>query len=473
MINENTQNLVYVGSLDDSVKRHPWQGIPQPSFKEIIFRHVIIGEPVAINDGYIFQSEWAINDIMHGSESVLRRLVEAKFLKVLCRADNFEDMPEKMEGDVATHSALKMRGDYLDIQSAALDFGKSLLDNNAYVNWPDVDIGMGFYRLCGAAKDAIRGRVTRKELEEHESINAMMQSALRDLIERFENTPKSIRGTLESEVIPCVIKSYKCRPAIARTFTKTLMGLANEIYHINFAALMSSAELAKHNAVGMAVETRSSWRFRELLDIGTVPDEFYAEEHIAPISVHIPDDFESIPLGGILDFVEQGKSAAETKQNFLDTEKRIFHGDKQALQERYKCISELNAAIDLTLFGEKDRRTAQGVNRTLVVTSTLVELGAAIAGPMLGFLNPQSDIPPDLPPDNTFQQLLASLKPEVPNIVRKLAYETRTRSVSVSSSASAQGSLINLPLLPNRCEDYYSSIVQVQEQFGRRSLNDD
>ncbi len=220
----NAVKLVYIGSLDDSVYRSPWAGIHTSDFFEVVLRQVLTSDPIGINDGYIFQSEWALQDLLKGDASLLARLAKVGFLKVLCRAQNFEEMPERMSGIVETHTGLANRSDYSRIKSAASQFGKQLLDYNAYASWPTVDIGYGFYLFCVATYRMIRDTGSVVEFGLSGVPRTMTLSALVEIIRAFHDKPVSIRGRLESEVIPKIIAEYRCTDEIASAFRAVMMG---------------------------------------------------------------------------------------------------------------------------------------------------------------------------------------------------------------------------------------------------------
>jgi hypothetical protein len=458
--------LVYIGSLDDSVARTPWPGIATGDFPEVILRQVFTGDPIAVNDGYIYQSEWAVRDLMRGRKSLLLALAEAGFLKVLCRTSNFDEMPEKMAGIVATHAGLSERSYYPKLKDAAVEFGKAILDCKAYMSWPKVDIGYGFYVLCVATHKAVRQGRGLDAFGLTDALKPMTLSALSSLIRAFQENPVSIRGRLESAIIPGVVAEYRCRDEIAEAFRRSVMGLANEFYHMNFAALLAAEGLDSGHAVAIGVETRSSPLFRGLLESGSLPGIIAERELRSPVELNAPAMVDDGHIDAVVAFATRDTGAYDAKMRYLEVEDRFFRGDPTAIAEREASIRDLNIATYESVHGRRDDAIARPVGRALEFCSENAEQLLGISS-WLAELFFNTDLYDGTGVAEGLEYTLTSADRVLPFVVRRLGSLTssypRVKKPKLNAPSS---SLLNIGLRAEPCREFHVSTRSTIEKFG-------
>ncbi len=469
---EGRMNLVYVGSLDDSVVRNPWAGIRGNDFMEAVLRQTLTSDPMAINDGYIFQSkgDWALLDIQKREESFLFKLASAGFLKVLCRTKNLEEMPERMSGVVDTHTALVQRSDFSEIKKAAYWFGDALLQHNAFASWPTIDIGYGFYLSCVAAYRMVRDTKSTDELGLTGVPRAMVLSAFRDLIRMFHENPTSIRGNLESKVIPKVIAETACQARVANKFKAVMMGFANELYHLNFAALLSAESHPDHGFAGIAVETRHSPLFMGLVDRGVLPAVAGGDRREA-VQLDVPTKIAADKIDATLAFVTPGTGAFDAKAAFLRGEGALFAGDPDADRERSNHARALNGAIYDSFYGRRDEALVHPVNRVLEFTREYSGPLLELTEKLLSFVDIELYTGPGM--DDAVEYGLTSIDVAAPSVVRRVGMAASPYPKAKARRRGARrSSLMSVGLSPEPCRRYREASLGTYRNFASRFLID-
>jgi hypothetical protein len=462
--------LVYTGSLDDSVARTPWADIRTNDFREVVIRQVLTSEPIGVNDGYIFQSEWAISDLLKGERSLLLELARTGFFKVLCRTKNFDEMPDRMSGIVATHTSLTKRSDYARIKHATSHFGKAILDCNAYASWPEIDIGYGFYALCVAAYRMIGLRHSAAGLGLNDVLRTMTISALHALIQAFEDKPVSIRGRLEGEVIPKIISEFHCNDALAAEFKISLMGLANEFYHVNFAALWAAELLPANGDQTISVETRASPYFRSVMQRGELPFAIDESELNATFQLRMPKTLAEEQIRLLLEFATPGKGAYEAKSRYLRAEERLLSGDEAAAVERRSAIADLDNAIYTVLYGQRDEALVRPVQRTLEFFAEYSEEAVTGTEQLLSWvIGAEFDFGPGAA--EGVEVVLRSSAAELPSVVRGVGKLSRARP-KLAKSKKRPAALASFGVHKDQCKRFHEATKKVINEFGHRSAID-
>jgi hypothetical protein len=457
--------LSYIGTLDDSVYRHPWSGIKTSDFQEILLRQVLTGNPIAINDGYIFQSLWAIDDIKQGDQSLLLQLARLGFLKILCRARNFDEMPERMAGIVGSHTELTERPDYQQIKETASDFGKSIKDCGAYMSWPDVDIGFGFYLLCIAAHRMIREKFGAESLGLSAVSRTMVLSALSEIIRKFHDKPISIRGRLESEVIPKIIDEYRCSEEVAHQFRAALMGLANEFYHVNFSALLSADQDKNSDISTISVETRGSSLFRTLFNDGFISTSIFDDDPQTTFDLDVPVKIATENVDEVLRFITPGTGSFDAKTGFLQHENQIFQGG--AIHERADRVKRLNDAIYTTLYGRRDMKRLEPVSRALQLAADNADLVLEGSEKLLSFIG--LELYTGQETSQLVEHTLVSLDMKAPTVIRRFGKITSPcPRVVDTASRKCREALLNIGLKSEPCQQYLDLTKKTISEFGSR-----
>lgn len=465
--------LIYMGSADDVVLRHPWAGGEAFSFEGSILRSVLTSAPIALNDGYIFQSDWALQDIKQGQESRLLKLARLGFLRVLCRRKNFEDMPEAMREIVATHDALSQRGDFPEIKDAASRFGTALKDAGAFMSWPEgVDIGYGFYVLCAEAYRFLRQSDNQTAMGLPNVPKAIALSIFRRFLEEFHDAPFGARGAFETRIIPSVLDSYRCKDALRAVVTSEMMGLANEFYHHNFAALLSARQGGADDGQQIAVESRASLRFLDLLNHAEIAPEPLEEALRTTPKVIMPRQIAHSHIESLMDFVTEGRDAQDAKQAFLDKEERLFQGHTVDPAEFAQAVNDYNDAIWIQMNLDHVLRVTDKVSGSIEVARDFWNKYGGPARTFLGFLDIDLgvDSATDSQIDHAIDYGLVFAEGKTPRVVRHVAHLAGNPEIHLDDRLPSveTANLGELRINPGVARVYANLIVDTESEFGTK-----
>lgn len=223
--------MLYLGSLDDVVTRFPWTGQRQAlGFNQTLLNNLLFGSPCLINDGYVVQSEQALAGIKRpGESSLIEVLVEEGFATILCRSDPRLMLEAMVSGGVTSHGSL---ANDPEVQAAMDVWSDKLESTGAFRQWPNADIGQGFYKLARLVHNAPRETLGLTALPE-----PLFRAIVGDFITAFEATPKAARTLWQQAATrhcDAIVNSQTKVTALAEA-----MNFANEIYHVNFAGILS------------------------------------------------------------------------------------------------------------------------------------------------------------------------------------------------------------------------------------------
>lgn len=258
--------LVYLGTIDDVVLRHPWQDIPigENFLIETIVDHVLFGMPLLINDGYLVNHPLARADLIKGKDSLILALVKKGFIKVLTRVDDLSkiaDMPIDMARDIGSFDALVRSSDWATLRNRLSELADTLSPDRNVYGWPPVDMGDGYRILL---ENVLSGIATKgyETLGFRTSDQASVQRVLSDVVNELIANTAAARTKFEDRTV----EMAKSMPNDAGLqFVSDLMGLANEAYHFNFGIALDHQLSA--NGLNVVTETRFSRAFDDLLAI--------------------------------------------------------------------------------------------------------------------------------------------------------------------------------------------------------------
>lgn len=247
------------GHIDDRVALYPWAGAgPDMSFlNEQLRLAVLYGDPVLVLDSHLLMSTGPLNALINEDASVLSELIAAGFVTVMSRNQgDIAGMPETFAPNVSTYATLVKSADWPRQREKLVALQRS--DRFVWADFPKVNFSSGFVRLAETLTSLPAPQA---------HISTLPTDAFHGFLGAFHKRLDGRTGprTLWEE------EALRFSPAAARE----LMQLANEMYHVNFAACISG-QYEKQ----VRVSTRASSIF----------DAFMNELELLPTDVALSKD---------------------------------------------------------------------------------------------------------------------------------------------------------------------------------------
>jgi hypothetical protein len=253
----------YIGILDDSVSRYPWQfAVNRESLNHLLAVELIHGKPILLNDGYLVNNELARAALL-ASDGLLWELIQQGFVRVMSRGGSqfgLDELPIRMSSTIPSFEAIvhnKVPGvQWTELQRKLLQLDGRLRAENHLVDWPRYDAGSGFLAL--AENMAARGASPHSLGIGKHIGRKTFHSFLTEVVDSLSVTTAAPRTQWEN-----LARRYAGDPKHTNApalFMRALMNLANELYHYNMGVLLS----AEHG-VSVSVQTQTSPAFDDLL----------------------------------------------------------------------------------------------------------------------------------------------------------------------------------------------------------------
>lgn len=307
-----SDTLVYLGTIDDVVLRHPWPDIAiGPDFlTDTIIDHVLFGAPLLINDGYLVNHPLARADLMAGERSLLLALVRKGFIKVLTRVDDLDALA-RMPGQMArqgiqTFGERIASDEWQRFELILRRLGDELRPLHNTLFWPPVDMGDGFRRLLENADYGIASKGF-----ESLGLRTRHRTAVRRLLFNSAARLAKDSAAARTKFEEMAVEEAKALPTgDDREFVSDMMGFANEVYHFNFAINLDYAVAS--NGLTVLAETRMSRAFDDLLRVEEPVLNFERDVQL----VGRPALAKSISRRALLDIVDQSTEVGRAKLLF-------------------------------------------------------------------------------------------------------------------------------------------------------------
>lgn len=329
--------LTYLGTVDDSVGQYPWGYAVDIDFvNRQLATAALAGDQIAINDGYLMLTPALWNAAQDHREdnrsSPLRELMWARFVKVLIRSStsSLADIPERMAAENnASYMQLTSQPDWSARRRNLERLSEQLIAVDGFVPWPKGTVSPGFCRLM-------------RQLHQKDPASLGLQHATHDdllrTLDEWENLLGPEMRSPRDRWISAVRKianSHNSRRsnADAQKVLLDLMYLANEAYHINFAACLAAEDRA------VAVATRFSVAFAEYLHV----DETTQSDWPRVPLLKLPDDF---PIGDgkrLAEVVSPNSKLNDAKKRYLGSLDGYLAGNYRLddLESSAQAYSEL------------------------------------------------------------------------------------------------------------------------------------
>lgn len=367
-------SLVYLGTVDDVVLRFPWSNINigKNFLIETILDHVIFGNPLLINDGYLINHPLARKDLLKGEKSLILHLVRRGFIKVLTRESspvNIKTMPFNMAEEIESFEKAVSKKDWKNFQTSLGELGDSLRFNYNCFKWPPVDMGDGFRVILENVSNNISAK-GYDTLGFNTKEKDLVISTINQIGERLSSNTQGARNHFEQQ---CKLSAEHLPKRHRKLFVNDMMGLANEVYHYNFGINLDyHLRVTGSNVV---TETRFSKCFDDLLSIEEDEQQHFSKNF--PL-IQAPKIIKSINPKIVSEIVDPFTEIGREKEKFLK-EMRLFSSGQLSIEDAK--IASNNYLKSLAYhFSETDplNYISKPLDIGLIVTSGLI--GAAIPG---------------------------------------------------------------------------------------------
>lgn len=302
----------YLGTLDDAVARHPWRfKLSGSRLNHSLAVQLIDGRPILLNDGYLVNHPMGRASVMDRS-NLLWEMIEAGYVAVMARGGDrygIHEMPERMAGRIESFRLVveDRLGDgvaWSDYRARLEEIDARLRSGGGIVRWPGFDAGSGFRAL---ANELVAKRSTSGSLGLGRSVgDHAFQEFLKEFMERMDKDTEGARSQWEA-----LARTYANDPDVTgngKAFVRSLMNLANEMYHYNFG-IMLSLDLD----VPVSVETQVSEAFDDLL---VTPDVLVEEIPSLP-RLHVPKVVTTAPPRKLVQILEGHREVAKAREDWL------------------------------------------------------------------------------------------------------------------------------------------------------------
>lgn len=396
----------YSGLLDDVVERHRiTPEVDESFFTRSIIRNVFFSGRVFINDGYLVNHPSALLQLMN-EDSVLRVMIKNDFVMVLARQsdpESFANNPELMAArGVDSFQTLVSRSDWPDIKQNLRRWSEGLFVYKKIRPWPNYKMQYGFRKLFNRIFDKT---LLDLGIDEGENFSLKMFEDRYKSHPSFENGPRT--------AVEAVAESMHNEGHIKRSTVTSIMNIANQCYHYNFALC-----LGKYNKEAVIADTTIGKAFDDILEFSDVVE---AELSQVPV-LSIPRGFPT-SRGAIFDRVLDPQSnLARAKHEFLRDIDVLFKSKKLTAAEKVRA---------LTVSSEKYRSYLSdyfsdivGISDLAPRRGALVTFGLGSAGSVFGA-------------DNIMLAANLAAGDRISSFVHRLSKPIRQRILDVSINPSA------------------------------------
>lgn len=331
--------LTYLGTFDDSVARYPWNiSIDDDYLEQTIARHVVLGDKLLLNDGYLVMHRLGRKSLLEGSNSLLFNLLADGFVRVLSSDHSIAaSIRKRAESGVAEHNNLLNSPDWPDLQRR-LDWISDRQAKNGYFHpWPKKDMTHGFVQ----AIERCRGR-TPSQL----GIDTVPAGTFDRVLDELQRSLRTDHGAARTKFEQSVRTVVQNTDGLGnpQEIVKQCMWIANEAYHNNFATCLSTDD----SKIVYGVETRQSRAFDELYDTTEVAAKRL--EAFQPIGWPSHPAFKEPER--LRSFVVPGP-AMDAKARYLHAMNAYLSGDASIDTYEYQQARDDYIAFVSRHFGEK------------------------------------------------------------------------------------------------------------------------
>lgn len=310
-------DLEYIGVLDDVIVRLRSAPYGTDEFvATILAEGLLYGAPGLLNDGYLVQNP-ALRRLLERRDTGFLNLLERDRLTVasaICPAS--ASIERRAQVGVASHGALVASDDWPALAAAIDDLPQPT--GSERMAWPSRDMTDGFAFLAKRLRHFNEGNLPKGNNLPSLAVIIDFLDAFIGALEHHHEAPRTQWEKLAAQVWPAKVPAFR-----------SMMDLANLVYHLNISMLLGADDPAARTVV-----TRDSILLAPLLGVGRVEETLPLPE--APFTAApsvIPECIAAV--------LEDEELAA-----FRDDEGRVPH-DSATLAAYLDALSQVEDARGL------------------------------------------------------------------------------------------------------------------------------
>lgn len=209
----------YLGLIDDAVGRYPWPGTgPSLPLDDVLFQYLLFGATLIVNDGYVVAND-ECRAALSRPDSLFNLLAVRGILRIAStRTPPSASIIARAEAGVTGHRQLVSRADWPEIADRIDGLESLISPSGIAIPWPRRDLSRNFAAMTARLLD-------RKSAKD---ILTLEEKAF---VERFLGRMASRPSAPRTQWEEMAVNEVGSAGAQAQ-----LLQLANQIYHLNFAA---------------------------------------------------------------------------------------------------------------------------------------------------------------------------------------------------------------------------------------------
>lgn len=220
----------YAGILDDVVFRHPWdEPLSAAALDALLLERFLFAGPTIVNDGYLVSHPMLLAALRDES-SLLNRLIATGFVRIAAaRRSISASIAARAASGVATHGRLVADPGWPALAALLDRIARGAAAGGAIVPWPSRDLTPGFVRLV---RHWASGPAIESTSDERDRMGT--RAVVTQFLDRMAHLAMAPRTQWEALVI-----AARDAGQLSDGAGQDLLGIANQIYHLNFAAALT------------------------------------------------------------------------------------------------------------------------------------------------------------------------------------------------------------------------------------------
>lgn len=350
----------YMGVFDDMVQKYPWPvNIDDQYLMQTVIRHVLFGGRILLNDGYLAMHPSIVKSIK--SKSIIYMLIREGYIRILSADEDVAgSIRKRAESGVDSFKRLLDGPDWRELDVTLGFLSKRQTQLGAFMRWPQFDMTHGYMRACRR----LRGK-KNVEIGLRFTPEKTLDYLLDSLEYEIAQSPYAPRTKWE-KISQKLARDDKLGENSANAICE-LMQLANENYHVNFAACLGA-----QTGTDIQLESAYTPAFEELYDVSKAP--------ILPLDGTQGSEFPIIdfPISPerLMPFLHPGEPAHEQKIRFLSALSSDDPIAFSAARDEYTQYLSEHFQIDAERFAAK--KYTDAISIFLFSSGTIAD--AAIGG---------------------------------------------------------------------------------------------
>ncbi len=365
----------YLGTFDDVVERYPWKTpINNNYLSQTLARHVLLGDRVILNDGYLIQQSLALDALKQENKSPLFNMIwEGQVRLISADGDIVGSLRKRAESGVETIRQVVDSNDWPQLETVLTAISKRQHQLDAHLRFPSLNMGAGFH----AAMSRLKNEVDVGNFH-NIGLTHTDEDLFRNVYDRFNQSIDHVEFAAARTIWENASKATIAEASglsSPREALNELMGVANEGYHMNFASALTS-----DNDFVVGVETNQSEAFNEFLEEPELLTTSLPEIE----SIPLPNDKAFRDPQKLQSFMMSGMSGHVAKMNYLTAQQTYILDPSEANREAYREQKDAYVRKIAEVFGTGFRLPFRQRMASIYVATLGVAASAAGLDPSFG-----------------------------------------------------------------------------------------